>query len=57
VIAAVAPLNTPTRVVVAGRNGGPQTLDSEVMRLAHLAALAGTVRRVGPVDSQPTPSV
>ena len=57
VIAAIAPLNTPTWVVVAGRNGGPQTLDSEVMRLAHLAALAGTVRRVGPVDSQPTPSV
>jgi hypothetical protein len=38
VIAAIAPLSTPTRVVVAGRNGGPETLDSEVMRLAHLAA-------------------
>lgn len=50
VIAAIAPLSTPTRVVVAGRNGGPATLDSEVMRLAHLAALAGTVRRVGPID-------
>lgn len=49
VIAAVAPLDTPTRVVVAGRNGGPETLDSEVMRLAHLAAVAQTVRRVGRV--------
>lgn len=47
VIAAIAPLGIPTRVVVAGRHGGPATLDSEVMRLAHLAALAGTVRRVG----------
>lgn len=47
VIAAVAPLGTPMRVVVAGRNGGPETLDSEVMRLAHLADLAETVRRVG----------
>lgn len=47
VIAALAPLGSPQRVVVAGRNGGPETLDSEVMRLAHLAALAGTVRQVG----------
>jgi hypothetical protein len=50
VIAAVAPLDPPTRVVVAGRNGGPETLHSEVMRLAHLAALAGTVLRVGRLD-------
>jgi hypothetical protein len=47
VIAAVAPLGSPHRVVVAGRYGGPETLDSEVVRLAHLAALADTVRRVG----------
>jgi hypothetical protein len=47
VIAAVAPLGSPHRVVVAGRYGGPATLDSEVARLAHLAALADTIRRVG----------
>jgi hypothetical protein len=47
VIAAIAPLGSPHRVVVAGRYGGPETLDSEVMRLAHLAALAVTVRSVG----------
>lgn len=47
VIAAVAPLGSPGRVVVAGRYGGPETLDSEVVRLAHLAGLADTVRRVG----------
>jgi hypothetical protein len=50
VIAAIAPLSTPTRVVVVGRHGGPETLDSEVMRLAHLAVLAGTVRRVGRIE-------
>jgi hypothetical protein len=50
VIAAIAPLSSPARVVVAGRNGGPETLHSEVMRLAHLAALAGTVRQVGRLD-------
>jgi hypothetical protein len=47
VVALVAPLDSPDRVVVVGRNGGPETLDSEVARLAHLAALAGTVRKVG----------
>jgi len=50
VIAAIAPLDAPTRVVVAGRNGGPETLDSEVMRLAHLASLASTVRRAGRIE-------
>lgn len=49
VIAAVAPLGSPTRVVVVGRNGGPETLDSEVARLAHLAGLAETIRRTGRV--------
>ncbi len=47
VVAAVAPLDSPDRVVVVGRNGGPEMLDSEVARLAHLAALAGTVHRRG----------
>ena len=48
VVAAVAPLDEQgARLVVAGRNGGPEVLGSEVARLAHLAALAGTVRRLG----------
>lgn len=50
VIAAVAPLDDTGRVVVAGRNGGPEILASEVARLAHLTALAGTVRRVAQVS-------
>ena len=57
VIAAIAPLNTPTWVVVAGRNGGPQTLDCGGDAAGPSGRTAGTVRRVGPVDSQPTPSV
>jgi hypothetical protein len=32
-------------VVVIGRRGGPEILDSELMRLAHLAALALTIHR------------
>jgi hypothetical protein len=32
-------------VVVIGRRGGPEILDSELMRLAHLTALALTIHR------------
>ena len=32
-------------IVVIGRRGGPDILDSELMRLAHLAALALTIQR------------
>ena len=37
-----APLG-PEEMVVIGRRGGPEVLDSEVARLAHLAALALTI--------------
>ena len=32
-------------VIVLGRDGGPEFLDSELARLAHLVALAGTISR------------
>ena len=32
-------------IIVTGRRGGPEILDSELARLAHLAALAVTIRR------------
>ena len=43
---AVAPLASG-RVVVLGRRGGPEFLDSEVARLGHLAALAASIARAG----------
>ena len=43
-VVAGAPLEDG-EVVVLGRRGGPDILDSEVARLGHLAALAVTVRR------------
>jgi hypothetical protein len=42
-IAVGAPLGTSGRAVVLGRDGGPEILDSELARLAHLAALADAV--------------
>jgi hypothetical protein len=39
-----APLE-PEDIIVLGRRGGPDILDSEVARLQHLAALAVTIRR------------
>jgi hypothetical protein len=45
-VLAAAPLNAE-EIVVIGRRGGPQILDSEVARLGHLAALAVTISATG----------
>ncbi len=50
VAAAAVPLGSPHQAVVLGRYGGPEILDSELARLAHLAALAQTVRRALTLD-------
>lgn len=39
-----APLESNRRVLVVGRRGGPEFLDSEVARLSYLANLAVTIR-------------
>lgn len=41
---AVAPVGSPEQALLLGRPGGPRFLDSEVVRLAHLAGLAATCR-------------
>ena len=41
---AVAPVGDAGTAVLLGRPGGPRFRDSEVMRLAHLAGIAATVR-------------
>ncbi|HET6167718.1 MAG TPA: ACT domain-containing protein [Marmoricola sp.] len=43
-VVAGSPLSTDELVVV-GRRGGPEFLDSEIARLAHLIAMAGSLRR------------
>lgn len=43
-----APLGSPDRVVVFGRHGGPEILDSELARLALLATLAATIGQTPP---------
>jgi hypothetical protein len=40
---AAAPLGGPDRLIVFGRRGGPDILDSELARLGHLAALAASI--------------
>jgi hypothetical protein len=40
---AAAPLGSPARAIVFGRNGGPEILDSELARLNHLAALTVSI--------------
>jgi len=40
---AVVPVGRPERALLLGRAGGPRFLDSEIMRLTHLAGLAATV--------------
>jgi hypothetical protein len=45
VIAVAAPVGGCGRTVVLGRDGAPELLDSELARLAHLAALADAVAR------------
>lgn len=42
-VLAVAPVSGPDEVVVFGRRGGPEILESELARLAHLAALAASI--------------
>jgi len=44
---AAAPLGDKDEMVIFGRRGGPEILDSELARLAHLAALAVTIARAG----------
>ncbi|MGH3487228.1 MAG: hypothetical protein ACRDP8_04835, partial [Actinopolymorphaceae bacterium] len=43
VAAAAVPLGQPRRTLVVGRYGGPEILDSELARLAYLAALSQSV--------------
>jgi hypothetical protein len=43
---ALAPISSD-RVVVMGRRGGPEYLDSELARLGHLVALAASIARPG----------
>ena len=47
VLLAGAPLNDPDEMVIFGRRGGPEVLDSELARLEHLAALAVSITRAG----------
>jgi hypothetical protein len=42
-----APLGDKDEIVVFGRRGGPEILDSELARLGHLAALAVSIGRAG----------
>ncbi|MGI8612746.1 MAG: amino acid-binding protein [Nocardioidaceae bacterium] len=42
-VLAGAPVRSPDQIVVLGRRGGPEVLDSEVARLGHLAALAASI--------------
>jgi len=44
-IVAGAPLGDEGDIVVLGRRGGPEVLDSELARLQHLAALAVTIAK------------
>jgi hypothetical protein len=43
-VVAASPLNADELVVV-GRRGGPEFLESEIARLAHLVAMAASLRR------------
>ncbi len=47
VLLAGAPLNDVEEMIVFGRRGGPDVLDSELARLEHLAALAVSITRAG----------
>jgi hypothetical protein len=44
------PVGSPDLVLLAGRRGGPEFLDSEMARMAHLAGLAASI--VASVDGQ-----
>jgi hypothetical protein len=40
-------LGGPDRLIVFGRRGGPDILDSELARLGHLATLAASIETAG----------
>jgi hypothetical protein len=42
-----APLGDEDEIVLFGRRGGPEVLDSELARLGHLAALAASIAKAG----------
>jgi ACT domain len=46
-LVAGAPLHDHEEIIVFGRRGGPEVLDSELARLEHLAALAVSITRTG----------
>lgn len=46
-LVAAAPLGDGEELVLFGRRGGPEILDSELARLGHLAALAMSITRAG----------
>lgn len=46
-VVAGAPLSGPDDIVIFGRRGGPDVLDSELARLGHLAALAHSIAARG----------
>lgn len=46
-IVAAAPLGSEDEIVLFGRRGGPEVLDSELARLGHLAALAVSIAKAG----------
>lgn len=48
---AAAPLGNSRRIIVLGRDGGPEILNSEVARLSHLAALTATLEASLDVES------
>jgi hypothetical protein len=46
-LCAASPLDDKDEIVLFGRRGGPEILDSELARLGHLAALAVSIARAG----------
>ena len=44
---AAAPIGDEEELVLFGRRGGPEVLDSELARLGHLAALAASISKAG----------
>jgi hypothetical protein len=46
-LVAGAPIGDEEELVLFGRRGGPEVLDSELARLAHLAALAASIAKAG----------
>jgi hypothetical protein len=46
-LVAAAPIGDEDELVLFGRRGGPEVLDSELARLGHLAALAASISRAG----------